>query len=108
MLKEYGEYDSLMRTFTVDSTNEKLKKFLFDTATLFRDEVIPFKPDEISDALNELLITVNTAREKYEKQVASEIKKYEDIIYKDKKSTYIKRKWVHKCQSIDIHHLNKT
>ena len=97
MNKEYDNYNSLRRTLFVDSTNEKLKKFLFDTTTRFVDVVIPFKPDEISDALNELIITVNTAREKYEKKVSSEtlkyweeinLKKYENIIYKGKKITY--------------------
>ena len=49
------------------------------------DDVFAFKRDEISDSLNELLLTVSNGRKKYEKKVSSELKVYETIICKDKK-----------------------
>jgi len=86
--KDYSSYDLFLRMMTISTTNERLKIFLSDTASYYLKEMFPFKKDKISKSYYELLMTVNSARHKYEKEISSELRELDRIVAnqdKDKK-----------------------
>jgi hypothetical protein len=78
--KDYSTYDLFLRMMIIDATNERLKKFLSDTASHYLKEMFPFKKDKISKSYYELLMTVNSARQKYEKEIFSELREIDRIV----------------------------
>jgi len=78
--KDYSTYDLFLRMMIIDATNERLKKFLSDTVSHYLKEMFPFKKDKISKSYYELLMTVNSARQKYEKEISSELREKDRIV----------------------------
>ena len=78
--KDYSTYDLFLRMMIIDATNERLKKFLSDTVSHYLKEMFPFKKDKISKSYYELLMTVNSARQKYEKEIFSELREIDRIV----------------------------
>ena len=86
--KDYSSYDLFLRMMIIDATNERLKNFLSDTVSHYLKEMFPFKKDKISKSYYELLMTVNSARHKYEEEISSELREKDRIVAnqgKDKK-----------------------
>lgn len=90
--KDYSSYDLFLRMNIVDSTNERLKKFLFDTASYYLKDMFPFKKDKISKSYYELLMTVNCARQKYENEISSELRELDRIVANQDKDKKVRKK----------------
>ena len=83
--KKYSSYNSLKRTILVNRIDQELQNFLFDTGSALIKDVEPFEDDKISESMSELLFAVEKASAKYRTNVASELRKYQNLIHKNQK-----------------------
>ena len=85
--KKYTSLSSLNRTVLAYRMDKELQLFLLkNTADLLKN-VKPFEDDEISESMTELIVTIDKAREKYRKNVCSEIRRYRNRFLKCRKAS---------------------
>ena len=83
--QKHTSYTSLMRTVLAYRMDKDLQLFLLKNTSDLLKKVKPFEDDEISESMTELIVTIDKAREKYRKNVSSEIRRYRNRFLKCRK-----------------------